>query len=145
MEFGAECCSIDAESCILRRAAYVVIIDHGEIAAIKSKQHKRLWLPGGGLEFGETAEQALVREVSEELGGELKSFSRLGCATQYFYATAESCWYRMQAYFYQSNRLVLPADSSNGVTDWLWVSPELAADQFYHQCHQWAVRLACEK
>lgn len=40
----------------------------------KSFLKEQLWqLPGGGIEFGETPEQAIIREMQEELSVEIKS------------------------------------------------------------------------
>ncbi len=39
-----------------------------------SRVHKKWQLPGGELEFGETPEKALKREMKEELGVEVKIF-----------------------------------------------------------------------
>lgn len=51
-----------------RIRAAAIIIDHGHILLIyRSRRGKAYWVfPGGGVESGETAEQAVVREVREE-------------------------------------------------------------------------------
>ena len=41
-------------------------------------------MPGGGIEFGETAEQTLQREFAEEFGVEIKVGRRLGVAENIF-------------------------------------------------------------
>lgn len=47
-----------------------VIVKHGEILLVKHEKDGRTYwlLPGGGQEFGETAAQALERELKEECG-----------------------------------------------------------------------------
>jgi len=51
-----------------RGACAVVLDDDGRVLLVKRKDF-RLWvLPGGGLEDGETAEAAAVRETAEETG-----------------------------------------------------------------------------
>lgn len=49
-----------------RPAAYVVVIDQDRI--LLTKQMGAYHLPGGGIELGETPEQAAIREVKEETG-----------------------------------------------------------------------------
>lgn len=51
-----------------------VIIKHGEILLVKHEKDGRTYwlLPGGGQEFGETAAQALERELMEECGLKVK-------------------------------------------------------------------------
>lgn len=51
-----------------RTGAYAVIVDKQKILLCQLTR-SRLWtLPGGGIEFGEHPEQAVVREVQEETG-----------------------------------------------------------------------------
>lgn len=55
--------------------AYALIVKDGEIVLIRKNggpYDGKLDLPGGSLEFGETPEEALKRELQEELGVELK-------------------------------------------------------------------------
>lgn len=55
------------------RVAAIIQNEKGEILLIRQQKKKKdYWLlPGGGIEFGETAEQALERELKEELNIEL--------------------------------------------------------------------------
>ncbi|MCB1160458.1 MAG: NUDIX hydrolase, partial [Leptospiraceae bacterium] len=51
------------------RVAGIIENENGEILFIQQKKkNKEYWLlPGGGIEFGESAEEALARELKEEL------------------------------------------------------------------------------
>lgn len=51
----------------------VIRNDRGELLIVKEKNHRKWSLPGGGLDWGETYEQAMRRELQEEVGytGEL--------------------------------------------------------------------------
>lgn len=57
----------------LRLAAYAVIMSDGRILLCRLSETVPRWkgywtLPGGGMEFGEHPEQAMIREVAEETG-----------------------------------------------------------------------------
>lgn len=49
-----------------RPSAYAIVIHEGNL--LTTRQYKALHLPGGGLDKGETPEEAVVREVQEETG-----------------------------------------------------------------------------
>jgi len=51
-----------------------ILVKDGKILLVRhEKNGKSYWLiPGGGMDFGETAEEALVREYQEEVGLKIK-------------------------------------------------------------------------
>src|SRR5487761_2449538 len=69
-------CTWDESRPVSRRhssvRAYGVLIDSGRIALVRSSNPRHdpplWWLPGGGIDFAETPESALVREFLEEPG-----------------------------------------------------------------------------
>ena len=75
----------------MRDRGAAIIIQEGKLALIKRIRDKEVYyvFPGGGIEEGETSEEATVREVYEELGIHIQ-IKRLGKkvnynGTQYFY------------------------------------------------------------
>ena len=72
-----------------RPAAYAVIIEQGKILLThwtgeKHPERAGWTLPGGGLEIGETAEDAVIREVYEESGYAVRLDGILGVDSKYY-------------------------------------------------------------
>src|SRR2546427_31787 len=87
--FGTQ---VDGHTYHARRAVYAVIRDSaGRVATVQA--HGHLWLPGGGIEGGETPEQALMREVEEECAQRLHIAGKIGAALQYFYAPSDAKYF----------------------------------------------------
>ena len=72
----------------IRPLAVAVIRYQGKILAVRGVDHVKnevfFRLPGGGIEFGETAEAALKREFAEEFGVEVKIGRRLDVTENVF-------------------------------------------------------------
>ena len=63
------------------RVSMAIITERNRVLMVRRRQQegKLLWaFPGGGIEAGESAEQAAVREVAEEVALEVKSVRVLG-------------------------------------------------------------------
>src|SRR5215813_13052234 len=131
--FGTQ---VDGHTYHARRAVYAVIRDRkGRVAAVRYRRH--LFLPGGGIEGGETPEQALVREVEEECAQRLHIAKQIGEALQYFYASSEDRYFAMHAVFYAGAFLGrIPAQAA---LPFVWVLPDDQA-QFFHTSHVWAAQ-----
>ena len=70
---------------ILNFAAACIVNNEGEILLQKRADFKDAWgFPGGALELGESAEEALKREAREETGLEIKIDKLIGVYTKYF-------------------------------------------------------------
>lgn len=120
-----------------RRAAYAVILDGTDaVIAIKGTGDK-YWLPGGGSLLCETAEETAIREVREELGRGVRLTQEIGQATQYFYAAAEDCHYKMEATFFRAELIDEPSEAVEYQLHWLPL--EAVKMSFFHQCHVWAI------
>ncbi len=122
-----------------RRAAYAVVVDAaGRVAVVRARAGERgaYWLPGGAIEPGESPEDAVRREVREELGRGVRLGGAIGEATQVFDAGDEG-WYEMHATFLRASfEDALPGGGEHTLH---WLDPRQAAEAFYHACHAWAV------
>jgi 8-oxo-dGTP diphosphatase len=74
--------SVSADELSFRPSAYGVIIQKNKI--LLSKQWDGYDFPGGGIHIGETIEEALLREVKEETGLNIKVGKILTCETSFF-------------------------------------------------------------
>jgi len=66
----------------------VCVVD-GQLLLCHGKKAKLTYLPGGHIEFRETARQALEREIQEEMGRDAEAGRFLGCCEHAFVQKGE--------------------------------------------------------
>lgn len=86
----------------------IILNDHNQILLIKraekEDQYFGHWsIPGGGPKFGESYEQALVREVKEELGAELLDYRYFN---SYFFIVNPRLYVRAIYFFGKINNII---------------------------------------
>ncbi len=108
-----------------------IIIRNGKALMVKSKFGDYCYSVGGRIKFGETAEQAVVREVFEETGQKM-TVDRLGYISEvYFYNDGTKHFgkpvYELAFYFY----MYVPEDFAlmsdhlgDGEEKFVWVAPD---------------------
>jgi len=125
----------------VRPAAYAVVRDGaGRVAVVE--EDSGLFLPGGGREPGETAEQNVRREVREEVGCGLRVVRRLANAVQFCPAHDRDGWYATEATFFAG---AFEGTPGSGACALSWLTPDEARERLHHESHAWAVSLPVER
>lgn len=76
---------IGHEKIFLNFATACIVNENNEVLLQKRGDCNKWGLPGGALELGESAEEALIREVKEETGLDVRVEKLLGVYTKYLY------------------------------------------------------------
>jgi 8-oxo-dGTP pyrophosphatase MutT (NUDIX family) len=136
-EFGEP--DLDA-TYVPRPGGYAVIFDReGRLAVVATAEG--LHLPGGGLEAGESAESATLREVMEETGLRVELQASIGVAYELAFAPQENMHYRKRCAFFRA-AVVATGEPSEADHELKWIAPDEALRDLHHEIQRWAVRMA---
>ncbi len=142
LQFGA----LDAnESYRDRPGSYAVIEKEAKVLLVKIMGWGKYFLPGGGIDEGESAMQALHREVGEETGFLVNILDKIGHANEYIYSPKVGGMVNKIGVFYTAEvvkeDLSLKIEADHQVE---WHSVEEAIELLYLNCDKWAVRKVYE-
>ncbi|MCT9852356.1 NUDIX domain-containing protein [Priestia megaterium] len=129
----------DEQKYITKIGSYAVIYDNQRSSIALIKNHKGdPFLPGGGLENGESLEDCVKRECLEEAGLKVSIQKTIGVAKQYFKSPNDYKYYLSEGHFYMCKQLSkqLPLEKDNNL---LWVKPSVAIKMLVHDHHKWAI------
>lgn len=121
-----------------RPGAYAVVRDaQGRFAIVAERG--RCFLPGGGIDAGESAEEALLREIREECGRHATITSHLGEALQYSWNESEGHLAVHANYFAVQFGEATGEPCETGCR-LLWMSVDEAAQQLFRESDIWMLR-----
>lgn len=123
---------------IVRPSAYALIADaSARIAVVRTP--RGCYLPGGGIDAGESAEQAVAREAAEECGLLVEACSRVGSAVEIVGSVSENACFEKRSIFIEA-RVVGNALSVEEDHELLWLQPAQALDVLAPASHRWCVK-----
>ena len=123
-----------------RPGSYAVFFNEKNEVGVIRNDYGDYFLAGGGIEPGETKEEALLREVQEEAGLLANIEAYLGTDAEYFYDADRQLYVNKIGHFF----LISPykQDLSLKVEDdhtLLWMPVEKAHPLMYHDIYRWAL------
>jgi 8-oxo-dGTP diphosphatase len=133
--FGAR---VAGEVYVVRPSAYAVIPNEkGDVATVLTPLGP--FLPGGGIEAGETPEEAVVREAREECGLLVRTDGEIARAIQFSYSKTERCYFEKRIVFL---RAIVEGTTAALEEDHelVWLPPATAAARMWHESHGWVLR-----
>jgi len=139
LQFGTK---LPGKTYIPRPGGYAVIFDHDQRILAISDRGKYIQ-PDGGVEAGESAEAAVIREAAEETGMTIRIVREIGRANEYVYAPSEDGYYNKMGTFYLAESVDTPGHTTSGEFPGV---VRISVDEFEsraaHDSHMWAVRQA---
>ncbi len=124
----------------LRPGAYALIASlDGQVAVVRTSVGT--FLPGGGIDPGETPEEAVVREAIEECALLIRTGAWMTHAVQFVYSIKEKQYFEKQSTFFDAT--IESEASTRGEPDHelVWLTPDAAQKELSHKSHGWAVAI----
>lgn len=125
-----------------RPAAFGVLVRDGQVAVVRIEKPDApayFDLPGGGIDEGETAEVAVVREFAEETGLKVTVRAPLTLADQFFIGSEGVPWNNRSSFYVLD---LLAEEPSLKVEDdhtLVWLGAQDALKTLRHDSQAWAL------
>lgn len=103
-----------------------------------------LFLPGGGIELGESPEDCVRRECLEEIGYTAHVGDLLCWGEEYLFAEKSGDYMHLTGHCFETvlgEKVQAPVEPDHTL---IWVDPNTCADKMFLQYQAWAVKLAWE-
>jgi ADP-ribose pyrophosphatase YjhB (NUDIX family) len=124
---------------VLRPGGYAVI--HGPVGKLAIlATNGNFYLPGGGQNTGETAEDAAIRESLEECGLHIRITRQIGIADEVVYAALERTHFRKRCTFFAAELVSDEIGIGEADVTLVWMPAEQAISQLRHKSQRWAIR-----
>ncbi len=118
----------------VRAGAYAVLPRGGQVLLTwQDDPHFELQLPGGGIDPGEGAIQALHREVFEETGWRIARPRRLGMFRRFTFMPEYDMWAEKVCHIFTALPVLQLGPPSEPGHTAVWVSPEFAVEHVYNE------------
>lgn len=119
-----------------RPTALGIVLNDGGLLLV-ARAPRGLVLPGGGVEPGETFEQAVVREFLEETGYAIEVLSRLGAAGQFEANEREA--FDKECHFFRVRIVAKRGAPTEPDHEPLWIEAKEAERTLKEHASRWAV------
>jgi 8-oxo-dGTP diphosphatase len=121
-----------------RRGAYALLYNPGgELGLIETSFG--FFLPGGGMDPTETEEQALKREVFEEIGYRVTTLRFFTEAHQYHWSEFYQTHFKKMGLFYFVEATPPARETLQAGHKLWWFNPRIAATKLSQEFQRWAV------
>lgn len=125
------------ERFVVRPSVYALVYHHTTVLLVTNTTSGRYYLPGGGLEVGESLDEALHREVREEAGIEITNTQLITAMEDFFYFDPTDAAYHALQFYYLADACsfelstVYQVDQGEDDPQWVEIS-ELHPDRFHN-------------
>lgn len=124
----------DGRDYTVRPGAYALVIHEAKVLIVE--ENSGWFLPGGGLEDGESPVDALHREMLEETGYRIEAPSKLTLVRQLTISRSDGTAYDKHCHIFTA---LLAERPQHGHCELRWVSVDEAVEKLAHECFRWVV------
>ena len=137
--FLGQTIEVSADQLEWRPGVYGIVLHQGCVLLVKMKRNEQFVLPGGGIELGEQAADALRREMKEETGIDVTVGELIDVLEDFFHYDPSGRSYHALGFYYRCEAQTFDLAANDAVDDeevespqWVTVE-ELSAEAFFYK------------